>query len=217
MPTAIEAVAAAGLSVKGRNPLGPDAVDLIVDSADLDALRADALAAVEGLPVDVCAQDPANRRKKLFLADMDSTIINVECLDELADFAGLKAEIAAITERAMRGELAFDGALKERVGKLAGLADSALQQCYDERVRLNPGAGTLVRTLAAHGVRCALVSGGFTFFTSRVANLAGFHTNRANTLVIENGALTGAVGMPILGRSRPSGRCCCASILPASR
>ena len=100
MPAATEAVAAAGLSVKGRNPLGPAAVDLIVESADLDALRADALAAVEGLPVDVCAQDPANRRKKLFLADMDSTIINVECLDELADFAGLKAEIAAITERA---------------------------------------------------------------------------------------------------------------------
>jgi phosphoserine phosphatase len=197
---AAQAVAAAGLAVKGRNPLGPDAIDLMIDSADLDALRADALAAVEGLAVDVCAQVAATRRKKLFLADMDSTIINVECLDELADFAGLKAEIAAITERAMRGELAFDGALRERVGKLKGLADSALQQCYDERVRLNPGAATLVRTLSAHGVRCALVSGGFTFFTGRVAALAGFHTNRANTLIIENGALTGEVGMPILGR-----------------
>lgn len=197
---AAQAVADAGLSVKSREALGPDALDLIVASDDLDALRADALAAVEGLPVDVCAQDPANRRKRLFLADMDSTIINVECLDELADFAGLKAEIAAITERAMRGELAFEGALRERVGMLKGLADSALQQCYDERVELNPGAATLVRTMAANGVRCVLVSGGFTFFTSRVAALAGFHANRANTFIIENNALTGAVGMPILGR-----------------
>lgn len=200
LQSAVQAVADAGLPVKGREALGPQAVDLAVDSADLDALRADALAAVEDLPVDICAQDPANRRKKLFLADMDSTIINVECLDELADFAGLKAEIAAITERAMRGELAFEGALRERVGMLTGLADSALQQCYDERVKLNPGAATLVRTLGANGVRCVLVSGGFTFFTSRVAALAGFHDNRANTFIIENNALTGEVGMPILGR-----------------
>ena len=155
---------------------------------------------MEGLPVDVCVQGLEGRRKKLFLADMDSTIINVECLDELADFAGLKAEIAAITERAMRGELAFEGALRERVGMLAGLADSALQRCYDERVRLNPGAATLVGTMAAKGVRCVLVSGGFTFFTSRVAALAGFHANRANSFIIKDGALTGEVGMPILGR-----------------
>ncbi len=193
-------MAAAGLAVKGATPLGPGAVDLIVDSAELAALRADALAVVEGLPVDVCAQPLEGRRKRLFLADMDSTIINVECLDELADFAGLKAEIAAITERAMRGELAFEGALRERVGMLKGLADSALQRCYDERVRLNPGAATLVKTIAAKGVRCVLVSGGFTFFTGRVADLAGFHANRANTFIIENGALTGEVGMPILGR-----------------
>lgn len=200
LAAAVQAVADAGLSVKGRDALGPDALDLTVESADLDALRADALAAVEGLGVDVCAQDPANRRTRLFLADMDSTIINVECLDELADFAGLKAEIAAITERAMRGELAFEGALRERVGMLKGLANTALQSCYDERVRLNPGAATLVKTLAANGVRCVLVSGGFTFFTSRVAALAGFHDNRANSFIIENGALTGEVGMPILGR-----------------
>lgn len=193
-------MANAGLIVKSRRVLGPPAIDLLIESDSLDALRADALAAVEGLPVDVCAQSPEGRRKPLFLADMDSTIIDVECLDELADFAGLKAEIAAITERAMRGELAFEGALRERVGMLKGLADSALQRCYDERVHLNPGAETLVKTLGQNGVRCLLVSGGFTFFTSRVAALAGFHDNRANSFIIENGALTGEVGMPILGR-----------------
>ena len=131
---------------------------------------------------------------------MDSTIINVECLDELADFAGLKAEISAITERAMRGELDFEGALRERVGMLKGLPVTALQQAYDERVRLNPGARTLVRTMAANGARCVLVSGGFTFFTSRVAQACLFHANRANTLEEADGKLTGKVGEPILGR-----------------
>ena len=194
------ALIVAGLAVKGASSLGPQALDLLVAGAALDALRSDALAAIEGLPVDVCVQPPEGRRKRLFLADMDSTIINVECLDELADFAGMKAQIAAITERAMCGELEFEVALRERVGMLKGLADSALQRCYDERVRLNPGAATLVRTMAAHGVRCVLVSGGFTFFSQRVADLAGFHANRANNFVIEAGKLTGAMGMPILGR-----------------
>jgi len=151
-------------------------------------------------PVDWALQAAAGRRKRLLVADMDSTIINVECLDELADFAGLKAEISAITERAMRGELQFEGALRERVGMLRGLAVTALQQAYDERVRLNPGARTMVRTMAAHGARCALVSGGFTFFTSRVAEAAGFHLNRANTLIEADGKLTGEVGDPILGK-----------------
>ena len=153
-----------------------------------------------GHPVDYCVQPAQGRRKRLLIADMDSTIINVECLDELADFAGLKAEISAITERAMRGELAFEGALRERVGMLRGLATTALQQAYDERVRLNPGARTLVRTMAANGARCALVSGGFTFFTARVAEAAGFHLNRANTLIAADGKLTGQVGDPILGK-----------------
>jgi phosphoserine phosphatase len=100
----------------------------------------------------------------------------------------------------MRGELAFEGALRERVGMLKGLSVDALQACYDDRVKLNPGARTLVRTMAAHGARCALVSGGFTFFTSRVAEAAGFHLNRANTLIEEAGRLTGTVGEPILGK-----------------
>jgi len=131
---------------------------------------------------------------------MDSTIINVECLDELADFAGVKDQVAAITERAMRGELEFEGALRERVAMLKGLELGALQQCYDQRVRLNPGAQTLVKTMAANGVRCVLVSGGFTFFTQRVAQAAGFHAQRANTLTESGDMLAGTVGEPILGR-----------------
>lgn len=152
------------------------------------------------IPVDWAVLPAENRRKRVLIADMDSTIIGCECIDELADFAGLKAEISAITERAMRGELDFEGALTARVAMLKGLPVSALQKCFDERVRLNPGAETLVKTMAANGARCALVSGGFTFFTSRVAALAGFHVERANTLLDDGAALTGEVGRPILGR-----------------
>jgi phosphoserine phosphatase len=175
-------------------------VDVILEADDPTAVRAALQAPLADQELDWCVQPLAGRRKRLLVADMDSTIINVECLDELADFAGLKAEIAAITERAMRGELEFEGALRERVGRLKGLASSALQQTYDERVRLNPGARTLVKTMAANGARCVLVSGGFTFFTSRIAEAAGFHANRANTLLEAAGALSGQVGEPILGR-----------------
>jgi len=145
-------------------------------------------------------QGEAHRRKRLLVADMDSTIITCECLDEIADMAGIKAEIAAITERAMAGEIPFEAALIERVGRLAGLDISALQRVYDERVRLTPGAATLGRTLDAHGARCVLVSGGFDFFTQRVAAAAGFHAHRANSLIDDGARLTGAVAMPILGR-----------------
>ena len=141
-----------------------------------------------------------NRRKRLLISDMDSTIIGQECLDELADFAGLKAEVSAITERAMRGELDFAGALTQRVAMLKGLNLSALEACHRERVRLNPGAIELVATMKAHGARCVLVSGGFGYFTSRVAQMAGFDADRANTLIDDGTALTGYVGMPILGR-----------------
>lgn len=166
-----------------------------------DELRQEAAATVAEMPVDWALVPVEGRRKKLLVADMDSTIINVECLDELADFAGIKAEIAAITERAMRGELEFEPALRERVAKLKGLGLDALQRAYDERVQLNPGAATLVKTMAMHGARCVLVSGGFTFFTSRVAEAAGFHANRANVLLDDGAALTGAVQEPILGRA----------------
>jgi phosphoserine phosphatase len=142
----------------------------------------------------------AGRRKKLLISDMDSTIIGQECLDELADFAGLKAQVSAITERAMRGELDFASALTERVAMLKGLGLSALDACYAERVTLNPGAKELVATMKAHGARAVLVSGGFRFFTSRVAKAAGFDTDRANTLIDDGTSLTGAVGQPILGR-----------------
>ncbi len=179
---------------------GWESAEWIYDSVDSE-LRAEAAEAVAPFPVDWALVPVEGRRKKLLVADMDSTIINVECLDELADFAGLKAEIAAITERAMRGELEFEPALRERVGKLKGLDLGALQLCFDERVQLNPGAATMVKTMAAHGARCVLVSGGFTFFTSRVAELAGFHANRANVLLDDGSALTGLVQEPILGRA----------------
>ncbi len=193
-------MAGLGGRVKDTRYLGPNCIDKSVEAADPRALRAAAEAAIAALPVDVCVQPLDGRRKRLLIADMDSTIIGCECLDELADFAGKKAEIAAITERAMRGELQFEGALRERVGMLEGLGVEALQRCYDERVRLNPGARTLVRTMGANGARCVLVSGGFGFFTSRVAQAAGFHDNRANTLIEAGGKLTGKVGEPILGR-----------------
>jgi phosphoserine phosphatase len=154
----------------------------------------------QGLALDINLVATKNRRKKLLLADMDSTIINVECLDELADMAGLKPRIAAITERAMRGEIEFEAALKERVGLLKGLKLEALERTYAERVRLNPGAKNLLATMRAHGAHTMLVSGGFGYFTRRVAEAAGFHAERGNTLLDDGAALTGEVAMPILGR-----------------
>lgn len=168
------------------------------------AAGADVVAWLEGeapaAGADWAITPAANRRKRLLISDMDSTIIGQECLDELADFAGLKAEVSAITERAMRGELDFSGALTQRVAMLKGLKLEALAACHAERVRLNPGARELVETMKAHGARCVLVSGGFGYFTSRVAVMAGFHADRANALIDDGVALTGAVAMPILGR-----------------
>ncbi len=165
-------------------------------------LRPRILAALDSLPVDVNVFAPrgASRRKRLLVADMESTIIAQECLDELADYAGVRPRIAAITERAMRGELDFEAALKERVGLLAGLDAGILQEIYDRRVTLMPGAVTLLATLKAHGVFCALVSGGFTFYTERVAARLGFDIEQANRLDIAGGKIAGTVGMPILGR-----------------
>jgi len=194
------ALAGARARVKEPRPLGPGAVDLLVEGEDVARIRAVAESALEGQPVDICVQPWEGRRKHLLVADMDSTIIGCECIDELADFAGVKAQVSEITERAMRGELDFEGALRERVAMLKGLPLGDLQRAYDERVRLNPGARTLIRTMGAHGARCVLVSGGFTFFTSRVAQAAGFHDNRANRLGHDDTALTGVVHSPILGR-----------------
>ena len=162
------------------------------------------LAAAKTVPgadaFDINLVETAQRKKKLLIADMDSTIINVECLDELADMAGLKPRIAAITERAMRGELEFESALRERVGMLKGLPLGALEKTYAERVRLNPGAKNLLATMRANGAHTMLVSGGFGFFTKRVAEAAGFHVERGNTLLDDGTALTGEVATPILGR-----------------
>ncbi|NNE40401.1 MAG: phosphoserine phosphatase SerB [Marinicaulis sp.] len=151
-------------------------------------------------PVDIHVQPIAGRRKRLLIADMDSTIIEQECIDELAEYAGKRAEISDITERAMRGELDFEAALKERVAMLKGLPESVLQETFDKRITLTPGAKTLVQTMNKLGAVTALVSGGFTFFTSRVAAACGFQIDQANELIIENGVLTGEVKMPILGR-----------------
>jgi phosphoserine phosphatase len=168
---------------------------------DPHAARAAARQALTGHPVDANIVPTAHRRKRLLIADMDSTIIGCECIDEIADMAGLKPQISAITERAMRGELDFETALRERVALLKGLAESALEQTYRERVRLNPGARALVATMEANGAYTALVSGGFTYFTDRVGEAAGFRTRRANELLIANGVLTGHVAEPILGRA----------------
>ena len=156
-------------------------------------------AALDHAPVDIIVQPLEGRRKKLFVADMDSTIIGQECIDELADLVGLKTHVAAITERAMRGEIAFEPALRERVALLAGLAADVPDKVIAERITITPGAKALVRTMRAHGAYTALVSGGFTVFTSRIAATVGFDENRANRLVVENDKFAGRVEEPILG------------------
>ena len=148
---------------------------------------------------DVIVQPLANRAKSLLVADMDSTMITVECIDELADYAGLKAEVAAVTEAAMRGELDFAGALDARVALLAGLPETAIEQCLHERVRIMPGAEVLVRTMRARGGRCVLVSGGFTRFAEPVGSAIGFDRVVANVLEVADGRLTGRVVKPIVG------------------
>jgi phosphoserine phosphatase len=161
---------------------------------DLDELRA------QHPETDFNSVKDADRRKKLLIADMDSTMIPVECIDEIADLAGVKAQVSDITERAMRGELDFEAALTERVGLLKGIPVEQLEQLYQERIFLNPGAETLVKTMNAGGAKTALVSGGFTFFTERVAKDAGFQSHQANSLDHANGQLTGKVIHPILGQ-----------------
>lgn len=174
-----------------------DAVDLALAGVDAPTARAALEAALPG--VDVIVQHAAApRRKALIIADMDSTMITCECIDELADYAGLKAEVAAITEAAMRGELDFAAALDARVELLAGMDAAVIDQCRRERVRLMPGATTLVRTMAAHGAGSILISGGFTAFVRPVAAEIGFAESHANVLIVENGRLTGKVARPIV-------------------
>ena len=162
---------------------------------------AERLRAAIGERVDVVVQPVAHRKKKLFLADMDSTMIGQECIDELADYVGLKTHVAAITERAMRGEIAFEPALRERVALLEGLKVSVIEEVLRDRIKLTPGAKALVGTMRKNGARTALVSGGFTLFTDRVAAMIGFDENRANSLTLIDGhKLAGTVAEPIFGR-----------------
>jgi phosphoserine phosphatase len=171
-----------------------DAADMAF-TGDLESARW-ALSALED--VDVVVQGDEPRWKKLFVADMDSTIVGQECLDELADYAGLKEKVARITERAMHGELDFSGALRERVRLLAGLDERALARCLDERVEVTAGAETLVQTMRAGGASCMLVSGGFLSFADPIARAVGFDRVKANRLVFAGGELSGEVGDPIV-------------------
>jgi phosphoserine phosphatase len=171
------------------------------DAADL-TYNGDSKAArwaIDGLEgVDLVVQPEEPRWKRLLVADMDSTIIGQECIDELADYAGLKEKVARITERAMQGELDFPGALRERVRLLAGLDEKELKRCLDDRVRVTAGAETLVQTMRAGGASCLLVSGGFLSFAEPVARTVGFDRVRANRLVFAGGKLSGEVGDPIV-------------------
>lgn len=191
------------LDVTGSDVLSSGvALDLAVKSANAATVRP----VLEGVfdsndvQIDFCLQKASDRKKQLLICDMDSTLIGQECIDELADFAGVKGRVSEITERAMRGELDFEQALIERVNLLKNLPLSNLQDCFDQRIRLNAGAKTLAATMSKNGAQTVIVSGGFTFFTSRIAELAGFAHNQANTLIDNGESLTGEVGFPILGR-----------------
>ena len=175
------------------------AADLVF-TGDLKAKRAALDGALAGEAVDVIVQPLAHRRKRLLVADMDSTLIGQECVDELADFAGVGERVAVITERAMRGEIAFAPALRERVTLLAGLPESVIGDVLRDRIRLNPGARTLSQTMHANGARVVIVSGGFSQFTRAIRERIGADEDRANTLLIEGGKLTGKVIEPILGQ-----------------
>jgi len=162
----------------------------------------DFLAAAESLSIraDICVQRAAGRKKSLLICDMDSTLIGQECIDELADFAGVKARVSEITERAMRGEIGFEGALTERVALLKDLDLSVLETCFKDRIHLNPGAITLCQTMKANGAKTVIVSGGFTFFTQKIADACGFQAHHANVLLEDGQKLLGDVQRPILGR-----------------
>lgn len=185
---------------------GGDAIWLAPDEAaefSLPAMpgnRWDVWADLQEMGVDLVVLPTEGRRKKMLLADMDSTMIEQECIDELADEAGVGERVKDITARAMNGELDFEGALTERVGLLKGLNESVIGKVLAERITFMPGGKVLLATMKAHGTYAALVSGGFTAFTAKVASELGFDENRANTLLAEDGKLTGDVGRPILGR-----------------
>jgi phosphoserine phosphatase len=192
-----DALRQAGVHPFGRSWIEEDkACDLLLSMGPSAARTA-----LEGLigETDVIVQGEASRRRKLLVADMDSTMIAVECIDELADYAGLKAEVAAITDRAMRGEIVFEDALRERVALLKGMEESVVERCRAERVRLTSGARALVRTMRRQGALTVLVSGGFTLFAEPIAAEIGFDRIVSNRLLSEGGRLTGEVAAPIVG------------------
>lgn len=194
LPNAIsETVLKPGIAADIFFAPGPDAQERELS----DLVRA----ALTPAPIDIVVQETKYRRKKLFVADMDSTMIDQECIDELADYAGLKAHVAAITERAMRGELPFEPALRERVALLKDLPLSVIEETIRAKITLAAGGKELIATLKANGVYTCLVSGGFTLFTNVIAQKLGFDENRANELLIENSKLSGKVREPILGRA----------------
>jgi phosphoserine phosphatase len=178
------------------------AIDIPFESRErVRAIEARLREARGDLPIDIVVQPIIARRKKLFLADMDSTMIGQECIDELADFAGLKAHVARITERAMRGEIQFEPALRERVALLKDLPVTVADEVLAKRITVTPGGRELVMTMRAHGAYTCLISGGFTLFTNAIAAKIGFQENRANELVLRDGKFTGEVKEPILGRA----------------
>lgn len=169
--------------------------------AQMPANRWDVWQGLQGIDVDLVVQPAAGRKKQLLIADMDSTMIQQECIDELAAEAGVGAHVAGITARAMNGELDFEAALRERVGLLKGLSESVIAEVIRDRITLMPGGRALLATMKASGAYAALVSGGFTAFTGAIAGVLGFDENRANTLKIDAGKLTGEVAEPILGKA----------------
>jgi phosphoserine phosphatase len=181
---------------------GEVAAEMLVDcdAERARALEAELRARFSGLPIDVAVLPSESRRKRLFLADMDSTMIEQECIDELADYVGLKAEVSQITERAMRGELPFEPALRERVALLRDLPLGVVDEIVARRITLMPGGRTLVATMRANGAYACLVSGGFTVFTGPVAAKIGFDEHRSNRLAVAGETLAGRVEEPILGR-----------------
>ncbi|WP_203073786.1 phosphoserine phosphatase SerB [Falsiroseomonas ponticola] len=194
------------LEALGAAPGTPDwlaereAVDIPFAEAAAEQAAAAARAALADAPVDAIAMPAEGRRKRLLVADMDSTIVTSETLDEIAAYAGLKEKIAEITRRSMNGELDFRQALVERVGMLKGLEVSALEATWAQTAMM-PGAAELVATMRANGATCCLASGGFTFFTGRVAEKLGFHHHVSNVLLIEDGKLTGQVAEPVFDRN----------------
>lgn len=176
------------------------ACDLIFARTPPEVAEVAAREVLNGTAIDCIAQPTSGRQKRMLITDMDSTIITVECIDEIADFAGVKDKVAGITERAMRGEIDFPAALAERVLLLTGLPEATLQKVYDERVKFMPGARELVATMRANGAYAVLVSGGFDFFTSRVREALGFDVDSSNRLEVDSGKLTGRVIPPVLDK-----------------